>query len=113
MDSLPTQFELFAQSFCADLEKINERVNRLNHNNTQRQLNTENNYAPRPPSIPIPPHLQQNGRGISPRFRNRNGQTNPTSPREDKNSLSLSSRINTTAKIVKPKRMGSPRQFQW
>ena len=35
------------------------------------------------------------------------------SPREDKNSLSLSSRINTTAKIVKPRRMGSPRQFQW
>ena len=112
MNQLPTQFELFAQNFCADLEKINERVNRLNHNNVPRDLNSENEFAPKPPSIPIPPYLQQNGRGISPRYRTRNP-TNPTSPREDKNNLSLSSRINASAKIVKPKRTASPRQFQW
>ena len=100
MTSLPTQFELFAQSFCADLDKINERVNRLNHKNTH------NEFSPHPPPLPIPPNIRQNARLNSPRYRQFIEQRSlaSTRDRDSQNSpVPLSSRINATAKIVKPK----------
>ena len=107
MCSLPTQFELFADSYCADLDKINERIKKLNRNKQQE-------LSPQPPSIPCPPSLPNQARLKSPRY-NQFSKPRIFFSADENNTISLTSRINATAKIVKPKRTAptSPRQIQW
>ena len=99
--NLPSQFELFAQSFCEDLEKINQRVHKLDPTAHYHQPEFEVKPPLNPPS----------SRGNIGTARGRRLDMSSRKTEEDRNNNSLSVRINTSAKIVKPKRAGllSPR----
>ena len=103
--NLPSQFELFAKSFCEDLEKINQRIHRLD--NTAHYHQPEFEVKP-----PINPPSSRGNIGTA-RGRRLDMSTS-RKIEEDRNNNSLSARINASAKIVKPKRTGvlSPRLSQ-
>ena len=89
--NLPTQFELFAQNYFADLKNIDNRVQKMKK-------------APQEDFVPKPPQFR-------PINSVRAKRTEKVPQKEDKNSVSLPAKLTNTPRIIRPG-VFSPRQNQ-